>query len=158
MEFRNPDASRPETISPVRILMLEDSVADAELVMRELRKSGLPFECRRVDTAHAFVRGMSEFQPDLILTDCVLPDVDVKTALKLAWMASPDVPVIVVTGVLLDRLIAKLLDCGAVDYLLKDRLGRLGPAVRRALTESPRARAPLSPGRAMPLSAQAAVA
>jgi DNA-binding response OmpR family regulator len=118
---------------PLRVLMLEDSARDAATLESELWRSGLAFRTCRVDNREAFAAALNDFVPDVILLDCVLPGFNVLAALQLAQATAPAVPVIVVTGVIADSLVAQLLNAGAVDYLLKDRLARLGWAIHRAL-------------------------
>lgn len=120
---------------PIRVLMLEDDPKDADLNCEELTRWGLRTVSRRVDTPEAFTASLRDFTPDVILMDCVMAGFSALTALKLSQKIAPDVPVIIVTGVLLDAMIAELLRSGATDYLLKDRLSRLGSAVSRALAE-----------------------
>lgn len=120
---------------PIRVLMLEDTPSDADRNREELTRWGLRTISRRVDTSEAFTASLRDFAPDVILMDCVMAGFSALTALKQTQKIAPDVPVIVVTGVLLDAMIAELLRAGATDYLLKDRLSRLGSAVSRALAE-----------------------
>jgi PAS domain S-box-containing protein len=117
----------------LRVLMLEDTPNDAELAGRELRKTGLAFTSIRVETRDAFIRALEEFRPDIILSDYKLPDFDGMTALKIVLRDHPEVPVVMVTGVLTDIEAVEFIHAGARDYILKERLARLGPAVRRTL-------------------------
>ena len=119
----------------LRILILENSPTDAELMERELRKDGLAFTSRRVDTREAFVQTLEEFKPEVILADYKLPEFDGMTALRIVRQAHPQVPVIMVTGVLTDVEAVELIQTGARDYVLKDRLARLAPAIKRVLNE-----------------------
>lgn len=119
----------------LRILVLEDSASDARLVERALRDGGVAFSAERVETREGFVRALDE-GPDLVLADYRLPSFDGLAALRLARERLPLVPVIIVTGTLLDEVAADLLREGAADYILKDRLSRLPAAVRRALDEA----------------------
>ncbi|QFY42253.1 response regulator [Candidatus Methylospira mobilis] len=117
-----------------RVLMLEDSLTDAELAERELRKSGMTFSSMRVDTRDAFIRALDDFRPDIVLSDYKLPDFDGMTALEIVRGNHPDVPVIMVTGALSDIEAVKLIQAGAKDYVLKDGLARLASSVRQALS------------------------
>ncbi len=120
----------------LRILSLEDSDIDAELVLRELRKGGIDFISRRVQTASDFAREMHDFQPELILADYRLPNFDGAQALVMARECCPDVPLIIISGAVGEETAVELLKNGATDFVLKDRLiGRLVPAVVRALRE-----------------------
>ncbi|MHB8370330.1 MAG: PAS domain-containing protein, partial [Leptospirales bacterium] len=126
----------------LRVLMLEDTPSDAELEERELRKGGIPFILKRVETREAFVSALKEFEPDIVLSDYTLPGFDGMGALEILRNEFPEVPAIMVTGALSDVEAVGLIHAGAKDYVLKDRLARLVPAIRQALErkESERAR------------------
>lgn len=119
----------------MRILLLEDEPTDAELVEAELREAGLHFVSRRVDTRDAFVHALAEFCPDIVLSDFRLPAFDGESAIKIVREQHPSIPVVMVTGAVGDEKAIGLLKLGARDYVLKDRLARLPPVVRRALSE-----------------------
>ncbi len=125
----------------LRVLMLEDTPTDAELAERELRKAGIAFTSLRVDTRDAFVRALEEFHPDVIMSDYKLPDFNGMEALQIVRREHPEVPVVMVTGALSDIEAVELIHAGARDYVLKDRLARLAPAVQRALATERSARA-----------------
>ena len=116
-----------------RVLMLEDTPTDAELAEHALSKAGIHFISKRVDTRSAFILALEEFRPDIILSDFKLPDFDGMSALEIVKRDHPEVPVIMVTGAFSDIDAVALLTAGAKDYILKDRLARLAPAVQRAL-------------------------
>jgi diguanylate cyclase (GGDEF)-like protein len=120
----------------LKILMLEDVPEEAEVLQRELHKSGLKFVARRVQTRLAFGEALGEFAPDLVLADSRLPAFDGRTALQMVRQRDPLLPVIMVTGALGDEAAVEFLIAGASDYVLKDRLARLAPAVQRALRET----------------------
>ena len=120
----------------LRILILEDVPADAELEEHELRKAGLVFTSKIVATREAFLKALEEFSPDLILSDYDLPSFDGLAALRIAKEKCPDVPFILVTGKLGEEFAIEKLKEGATDYVLKDNLKRLGPSVKRALEEA----------------------
>jgi two-component system, cell cycle sensor histidine kinase and response regulator CckA len=117
----------------VRILLLEDSDADAELIDVELRKAGLDFTARRAVTPVDFERALREFHPDIIVSDHQLPQFSGAAALPLARELAPGAPFILVTGSLDEETAVQYMKAGAADYILKDRLARLGPAVQGAL-------------------------
>ncbi|XXG31145.1 MAG: diguanylate cyclase [Ferrovum myxofaciens] len=117
----------------LRVLMLEDTATDAELIVRELRRAGIAFTSIRVTTRDAFTRALEEFHPDIILSDYNLPDFNGLVALEIVQRTHPEVPVIMVTGALTDVEAVELIHAGAKDYVLKDRLARLAPAVRLTL-------------------------
>jgi len=120
----------------LRILILEDNPADAELEEHELRKSGLVFTSKVVDTKAAFLKALEEFLPDLILADYELPSFDGLAALRIAQEKCPDVPFILVTGKLGEEFAIDKLKDGATDYVIKNNLQRLVPSVNRALEEA----------------------
>jgi two-component system cell cycle sensor histidine kinase/response regulator CckA len=119
----------------IRILLVEDSRADAELITRDLRRSQLPLTLRQVDNLSDFIKEITDAPPNLILTDFRLPNLDALEILNVLRERQLDTPVIVVTGTLTDEVAALCLQQGAVDYVLKDRLVRLPSAVQRALAE-----------------------
>src|SRR5213594_987380 len=116
--------------------MLEDNVADAELIRFALREGGLVFSLKRVDSKSAFLKELEENTPDVILLDYALPGFDGFSALTLAQENYPDIPFIFVTGTLGEEVVIEMLKSGATDYVLKTRLSRLVPAVQRAMRES----------------------
>ncbi len=125
----------------LRVLMLEDTPTDAELAEYQLRKAGIAFTSLRVETRDAFVQALEEFHPDIILSDYKLPDFNGMAALELVQRDHPEVPMVMVTGALSDIEAVELIHAGAKDYVLKDRLARLAPAVQRALASERSARA-----------------
>jgi PAS domain S-box-containing protein len=126
----------------LRILILEDNPADAELVQFELQEAGIVFTPKVVMTEEDFVRAIGEFSPDLILSDYDLPKYNGGLALAEARRRCPDTPFILVTGAVTEDRAIDILTQGAKDYVLKNRLNqRLAPAVRRALAEAEEHRA-----------------
>ncbi len=120
----------------MRILLLEDSVLDAELVSATLADGGIECEIVRVETRADFVAAIAGDSFDLILADYSLPAFDGMSALSIALEQCPEVPFIFVSGSIGEERAIESLKSGAVDYVLKDRLSRLVPAVRRALREA----------------------
>jgi CheY-like chemotaxis protein len=119
-----------------RILILEDLPGDAELALHELEKAGIRFTAKRVATETEFIAELENPSLDIILADNSLPTYDGWSALKSARQRRPEVPFIFVSGTLGEENAIDALHLGATDYVLKQRLNRLGPAVRRALQES----------------------
>ena len=119
----------------LRILLLEDSDLDAELILRELEQKGIESLATRVQTKDEFERELVEFHPEIILADYKLPTFDGGQALVIATKRCPDIPVIIISGAVGEETAVELLKNGATDFVLKDRLGRLVPAVQRALRE-----------------------
>ncbi|MGH8217139.1 MAG: EAL domain-containing protein [Steroidobacteraceae bacterium] len=128
--------STHEGRSPIRVLLVEDMPAEAELTIRQLGKGGLDCECLRVDTQECFSAALLEFSPDVILSDFTLPQFSGLSALKLANELAHDIPFIFVSGTIGEERAIEALRCGAVDYVLKGNLQRLVPAVRRAMEEA----------------------
>ncbi len=118
---------------PLRILLVEDLHTDAALVEREIRKSGIDFTSKRVETREAFLAALGEFGPDVILSDYSLPRFDGMSALRLAGDHAPNIPFIIITGSLNEETAVECIKAGADDYVLKDRLARLAPAIRGAM-------------------------
>ena len=113
--------------------MLEDSEADAALIRRELQRLTPPPDVRHVQTEASFSAALREFIPDIILCDHNIPSFGGWAALAIARQLAADVPFILVTGSLDEETAVAYLKGGATDYILKDRLIRLGPAVLEAL-------------------------
>src|SRR5512133_440017 len=116
--------------------MLEDVASDAELIRHRLKQAGMAIETQRVQAEDEFLRELKTCQPGLILADYALPAFDGLAALALARSVYPDVPFILVSGELGEERAIESLKRGATDYVLKDRLARLLPAVMRALEEA----------------------
>ena len=115
----------------IRVLLVEDSATDAELVIRELRRAGFDPLCTRVDTEESFLSEL-DASPDLILSDYSLPQFDGLEAFKLLQESGRDIPFILVSGTVGEEIAVESMRVGVADFLLKDRLARLGPAVQRA--------------------------
>ena len=123
--------------APIRILYLEDSEADAELVQALLEEGGVACALTRVETEEAFIAALESGELDLILSDKSLPTYDGLSALVRARQRRPEVPFILVSGILGDEeAVIETLKAGVTDYVPKERLARLVPAVQRALKEA----------------------
>lgn len=120
----------------LHILLLEDDVADAELVKYALSQSGLAHLLERVDGREDYLNCLEKKKPDLILSDYRLPGFDGLEALDLARTLAPDTPFIFVTGTLGEERAIETLKRGASDYVLKNSLTQLVPAVHRVLREA----------------------
>lgn len=117
----------------LRILILEDVAADVTLIHHELRTGGIPFTSRRVETREDFLQEVEENPPDVILSDHGLPGFDGFSALAIARERTPNTPFIFVTGTMGEEVAIDSLRSGATDYVLKNRMSNLVPAVQRAL-------------------------
>jgi diguanylate cyclase (GGDEF)-like protein/PAS domain S-box-containing protein len=125
----------------LKILILEDSANDAELMERELRDSGISYTAIRTETRESFEAALNDFHPDLILSDYSLPTYNGRIALEFVKTTAPEIPVIMVTGALGEETAVELLNSGVKDYVLKDRLARLPFAIKRVLAEAENAKA-----------------
>ena len=124
-----------------RILILEDVPTDAELIERELRKAGVAFTSRRVETREAFLSSLDEFRPDIILSDYSLPQFNGLEALCLLREGGHDIPFLLITGSLTEEVAVECMKTGATDYILKTSLKRLSSAVKNALEKAEARRA-----------------
>lgn len=118
------------------VLLIEDSIPDAELAIRQLTQGGFRCRYRVVKREEEFLEALRERVPSFILSDFSLPGFDGMSALALALQTVPDVPFIFVSGTIGEERAIEALRCGAVDYVLKSNPKRLVPAVRRALAEA----------------------
>jgi PAS domain S-box-containing protein len=125
----------------LRVLHLEDNPSDAELIRHLLDVAHLSCDILLVASKDGFETALTAEQFDLIIADYNLPGYDGAAALKHARAAQPDVPVILVSGTVVEEQAVQCLHIGATDYLLKERLDRLAPAVRRAVEEADTRRA-----------------
>jgi two-component system cell cycle sensor histidine kinase/response regulator CckA len=121
--------------SPLNILHLEDDPADAKLVQSTLEAEGITCATTCVQSRADFVAALERGDVDLVLSDCALPAFDGWAAVKIVRAKWPAIPVIFVSGTLGEERAIDSLKSGATDYVLKERLGRLAPAVRRAMQE-----------------------
>jgi diguanylate cyclase (GGDEF)-like protein/PAS domain S-box-containing protein len=117
----------------LKVLLVEDRPEDAELLLREMKSSGLSVSARRVESSLAFEEALESFSPDLILSDYTLPGFHGTEALEIATRKRPDTPFIFVSGTIGEERAIQALKQGAVDYVLKDNRGRLVPAIERAV-------------------------
>ncbi|MES1160372.1 MAG: PAS domain S-box protein, partial [Bacteroidota bacterium] len=121
---------------PIRILHLEDVRSDADLVKRAVKMSGLQFEWRWVSSKKDFELALTEFSPDIVISDHTLPNFTSIQALKIVKAAGINIPFILVTSTVSEEFATSMIKEGVADYLLKDRLQRLPNAVLAALEKS----------------------
>ena len=121
--------------SPIRILYLEDDANDAAIIQSTLEAGGITGVTTRVQSRADFVAALERGGLDLILSDFTLPAFDGLAALKMARAQCPEVPFILVSGTLGEERAIDSLKSGATDYILKEHLARLVPAVHRAMEE-----------------------
>lgn len=122
--------------SPLRILHLEDNADDAELVRMALTAEGLSYDITHVATRKKYLSALQTGKYDIVLGDYDLPGYDGLAALKDALNHLPNTPFIFVSGFLGEEKAIEALKQGATDYVLKDKLSRLAPSMRRALREA----------------------
>ena len=118
---------------PLKVLILEDRESDAELMLHELRSAGYQPTWQRVETESDYKAALND-SLDLILADFNLPQFTGSQAIDILNQSDFNIPLIIITGTI-EETALECLNEGAVDYLLKDRLGRLGPAVKKALED-----------------------
>jgi len=130
------DVSVRHVTRPIRVLHLEDNPRDAELIHDGLEVAGVGCDIVLVNNRDSFEAALIRESFDLIITDYNLQGYDGMSALRRAQEQQPDAPVILISGSLGEEEAVKCLHTGATDYLLKDHLERLAPAVRRAIDEA----------------------
>ncbi|HVN16708.1 MAG TPA: HD domain-containing phosphohydrolase [Anaerolineales bacterium] len=120
---------------PVRILLVEDLPTDVGLAQREICKALPACIFEQVETREDFLQALEKFRPDLIISDYHMPRFDGMMALKLALERLPDIPVIIWTGSMSEDIAVECMRAGAINYVIKEHIKRLGPAVIHALDE-----------------------
>jgi DNA-binding NarL/FixJ family response regulator len=117
----------------IRILMIEDSAAEAELIRHELHQAGLKILIERVDSEEAFSAAVRDFAPDVVLSDHSLGDFDSRAAQEILRKLRPTAPFILVTGAVTGAESVAAIRAGAEDLVLKTYLGRLAASIAQAL-------------------------
>src|SRR5487761_1741032 len=125
----------------IRVLQVEDSELDAELVLAELDADSIAYEARRGDDRARFIAALDEFKPHIVLSDLSMPGFSGQHALDLLRKRDEDLPFIFVSATLGEEAAIEALRNGATDYILKQNPARLASAVRRALSEAEARRA-----------------
>ncbi|HTM28473.1 MAG TPA: response regulator, partial [Rhodanobacter sp.] len=125
----------------IRVLQVEDSQLDAELVLTELDADGIDYEVCLVDDEARFLAALDEFHPHIVLSDLSMPGFSGQHALDLLRQRDEDLPFIFVSATLGEEAAIEALRNGATDYILKQNPARLASAVRRALSEAEARRA-----------------
>ena len=119
----------------LHLLILEDNPADAELAVRELEKEGFVIDWSLVETEETFREALNQ-RPEVILADYNLPSFDGLSALKIKQEISPAIPLIIISGSIGEEFATECIKAGATDYVLKDKIFRLVPVIKRALQEA----------------------
>lgn len=120
----------------LRVLMIEDSADDAELILYPLKESGFKVHCLRVETVESLRNALTSETWDVILSDYNLPDFDAGEALSILKENDLDIPMIIVSGCIGEETAAFLMKAGADDFVMKDSTVRLLPVVQRSLLEA----------------------
>lgn len=128
--------TKTKTPEPIRILIAEDRATDAQLAQREIQKALDACVFQRVETREDFLKELEAFKPNLIISDYHMPRFDGLTALKLALEIAPTTPLIILTGAMNEDTAVECMKAGAVDYVIKEHIKRLGQAVLHALEEN----------------------
>ena len=128
--------SRPVTKKALRVLIVEDNEDDALLIVREFKKGGYNPEFKRVETAAALKNALKEKQWDIIICDYTLPKFNAPYAIAISKETDIDIPLIIVSGTIGEEKAAECMRLGANDYIIKNNLSRLCPAVARELAET----------------------
>jgi PAS domain S-box-containing protein len=129
-------SSTPSTPTPLRVVLVEDSDADAALILLELQRAGYAPTIVQVDQAGPLREALAGAAVDIVIADYNLPSFTGLEALDIHRVLIPDVPFFLVSGTIGEDLAVAAMRAGANDYLLKDNLARLGPAVARELREA----------------------
>lgn len=120
------------TENGLNVLIVEDQPFDAELIEKELQTAGLEFSCLRVETESAFRTALAD-RPDIVLSEYHLPRFSGLRALAILRESGMDIPFILISGGINEEQAVEVMRLGADDFLLKDRLGRLGAAITGAI-------------------------
>ena len=128
--------SEISNLNPLRVLMVEDSEDDALLVLRELKKGGYNPEYERVETAAAMRKALQDKTWDVILCDYQLPSFNGIEAIAVLQETNIDIPLLIVTGAIVEETAVGCMRLGAHDYIMKNNLSRLSPAIERELKEA----------------------
>ena len=123
-------------VTPLRVLIVEDSEDDAWLLLRELAHNGYDLESERVDTPEAMQSALAAREWDVIISDFVMPRFSGLEALRLLKESGADIPFIIVSGKIGEETAVEAMRAGAHDYFLKGNLARLAPAVEREMAEA----------------------
>ncbi|MCE5335837.1 MAG: response regulator [Desulfobacteraceae bacterium] len=121
--------------APLRVLLVEDYQTDAELIIRQLKRGGMDLDYERVDTPAQLKEAIERQDWDIIISDHNMPQFDAPSALRLVQASGRDIPFIVVSGTIGEEKAVAMMKAGAHDYIVKDNLTRLLPAVQRELRE-----------------------
>ncbi|QQS36668.1 MAG: PAS domain S-box protein [Ignavibacteriales bacterium] len=122
-----------ESDHTIRIVFVEDYLPDMDLAVKRLEKNGILVNPVRVESEKEFRNALINFQPDIVITDYILPSFEGKKVLIISKESDPDLPVIILTGTINEKIAVDCMKAGAADYVLKSNLERLPFAVSEAL-------------------------
>lgn len=117
----------------LQILFVEDLETDQILAEREIKKAGFEFTSVRVETERDFIFQLENFDPNLIISDYSMPEFDGMSALKIALKTKPNIPFLILTGSMNEETAVECMKAGADDYIIKENLNRLIPAINASL-------------------------
>src|ERR1700712_1176680 len=122
----------------LKVLVIEDDENDYVLLLRSLARENISVDSKCVFTAEDFQKALQEKSWDIVISDNNLPDkrVNVRTSLELSRKYYPDIPFVIVSGTIGEENAVNLMKLGVNDYILKDNLARLGPAVKREIADA----------------------
>jgi signal transduction histidine kinase len=135
-QHRASESATSATRTTIRVLMVEDSADDAELIIREIERGGYRVVSERVDTREGLLAALDRCPWDIVLSDYSMPQFSGPDALQLVKARGLDLPFIIVSGVVGEEVAVRAMRSGAHDYVLKQSLARLSPAVERELREA----------------------
>ena len=121
---------------PLKVLMVEDSEDDATLITRHVNKGGYDPDVTRVETAEDLKKALENREWDVVLSDYMLPDFNGLKALEILKESGLDIPFVLISGTVGEGLAVEAMKAGASDYLMKDKLARLAPAIERELAQA----------------------
>jgi PAS domain S-box-containing protein len=124
------------TDKPLAILIVEDSESDAELIVRMLEKAGYAITHERVDNTQQLKAALDRTSWDIVISDYRLPQLNAEAALRMVQETKTDLPFLIVSGSIGEEIAVAMMKAGAHDYLMKDNLARLAPAVERELAQA----------------------
>ena len=129
------------TLKTLRVLLIEDSEDDAFLLLRQIKKGGFEPNCHRVETAGDVKLALTSERWDICITDHNLPSFDSTQALEIIKASGLDIPTVIVSGSIGEEVAVEAMKAGAHDYIMKDNLTRLVPAIERELRDAEARRA-----------------
>ena len=123
-------------MASLRLIIVDDSEDDAEFIQLEIKKAGYELTVIRVESADALQAALTQQNWDLVLSDNSMPGFSASAALRVLQGTGKDIPFIIVSGAIGEELAVALMRLGAHDFIMKDKLGRLVPAIERELEEA----------------------